>query len=209
MSTPDRSIDPRLIESARKSFLKNGFIGASLSEICADAGVTTGALYKRYKGKDELFQACVQELLDQMEARVGVYDGKDLSSCSDQKLLSLWCNTEENNLEWMLFLNSNRDSFILLVRCANGSRYENFRHDFCEKMAIVDYPYLVELQKRGLARPDISREELHMLLTGFWELICEPFVHDFDGPQIEKHMRVCARLINWKAALELKTGAET
>ena len=51
MSTPDKSIDPRLLASAEAEFNKNGFIKAELKTICENAGITTGALYKRYKGK--------------------------------------------------------------------------------------------------------------------------------------------------------------
>ena len=51
MAVPDHSIDPRILESARKEFLTYGFEKASLKSICEGAGVTTGALYKRYKGK--------------------------------------------------------------------------------------------------------------------------------------------------------------
>ena len=54
MAVADRSIDPRILESARTEFLASGFEKASLKTICEGAGVTTGALYKRYKGKEEL-----------------------------------------------------------------------------------------------------------------------------------------------------------
>ena len=50
MSRPDISIDPKLLESAKEEFLSKGFLEASLKTICDNAGVTTGALYKRYKG---------------------------------------------------------------------------------------------------------------------------------------------------------------
>ena len=53
MSVADRSIDPRIMESAKEEFLQKGFLDASLQEICKNAGVTTGALYKRFKGKEE------------------------------------------------------------------------------------------------------------------------------------------------------------
>ena len=61
MAVPDHSIDPRIFESARKEFLNNGFEKASLKAICEGAGVTTGALYKRYKGKEDLFCAVVDQ----------------------------------------------------------------------------------------------------------------------------------------------------
>ena len=67
MSVADRSIDPRIIESAKEEFLQKGFLDASLQEICKNAGVTTGALYKRFKGKEELFCALVESTVQDLE----------------------------------------------------------------------------------------------------------------------------------------------
>ena len=67
MSVPDKSIDPRLLNAAKKVFLKKGFEMASLAEICQTAGVTTGALYKRYRGKEELFAEVVSKTIREMK----------------------------------------------------------------------------------------------------------------------------------------------
>ena len=66
MSVRDTSIDPRLLESARKEFMERGFLKAELKTICDNAGVTTGAVYKRYRGKEELFRAVVQETAEEL-----------------------------------------------------------------------------------------------------------------------------------------------
>ena len=42
------------MDSAREEFLNKGFIKSDLKTICDKAGVTTGAVYKRYKGKEEM-----------------------------------------------------------------------------------------------------------------------------------------------------------
>jgi AcrR family transcriptional regulator len=73
MSVRDTSIDPRLIQSAREEFMTNGFIKADLKRICENAGVTTGAVYKRYKGKEELFMAVVKEAADKMDVLRQIY----------------------------------------------------------------------------------------------------------------------------------------
>ena len=64
MSKPDKSIDPRILKSAKEEFLSQGYEKASLKTICANAKVTTGALYKRYKSKEELFTAVVTPTLE-------------------------------------------------------------------------------------------------------------------------------------------------
>lgn len=80
MSVPDRSLDPKILESARKEFLENGFEKASLKDICEGAGVTTGALYKRYKGKEDLFAAVVEQTVQELYA-VAKQRGEPGSCC--------------------------------------------------------------------------------------------------------------------------------
>ena len=73
MSVPDRSIDSRLLSAAMEEFLDKGYENASLKEICRKAGVTTGALYKRFDGKEDLFHALVADTvkgMEQFESRV-------------------------------------------------------------------------------------------------------------------------------------------
>lgn len=58
----------KLLEKARDHFLKHGYRGASLRNIARDAGLTTGALYHYFRGKDELFvDVCLHgfELMNQ------------------------------------------------------------------------------------------------------------------------------------------------
>jgi AcrR family transcriptional regulator len=50
----------RLLDAARSVFLRRGFHAASLAEIAAEAGYTTGAVYSNFGGKDELFLAMLE-----------------------------------------------------------------------------------------------------------------------------------------------------
>ena len=50
-------LNEKILESARSEFLAYGYQDASLRRICRAAGLTTGALYKRYESKDSLFTA--------------------------------------------------------------------------------------------------------------------------------------------------------
>ena len=84
MAKPDTSIDPRIMDSAKEEFRTLGFERASLKSICQRAGVTTGALYKRYAGKEELFRAVVADtvadwLADQGAAVAVANNGGDVA----------------------------------------------------------------------------------------------------------------------------------
>ena len=50
-----------LLEAGKKEFLAHGFQGASLRDIAASLGVTTGAIYRYYTDKAELFSALVEK----------------------------------------------------------------------------------------------------------------------------------------------------
>ncbi len=63
MNEPDK-ITSEILVSAKKEFLANGFEKASMRVIAKNAGVTTGALYTRYKNKNDIFSALVSPFAD-------------------------------------------------------------------------------------------------------------------------------------------------
>lgn len=68
MANRDHSLDSGIIKAAYDEFLSCGFQKASLHKIAENAGVTTGAIYTRYKNKDALFVSLLQDFLGSMEA---------------------------------------------------------------------------------------------------------------------------------------------
>ena len=179
MARPDTSIDPRIMDSAREEFRTLGFEQASLKSICQRAGVTTGALYKRYAGKEELFRAVVADTVADLDA---VYEERTAVPAS---ALS---------------------GFVLLLTGAEGTAYANFQHDWVEKMTEGTWTYYAEARRRGLCTVDMTREELHVVLSAFWTTIYEPFIHDFTWPEIQRHCTLVCRLFDWYAALGFPKG---
>ena len=114
MSKPDKSIDPRILKSAKEEFLSQGYEKASLKTICANAKVTTGALYKRYKSKEELFTAVVTPTL---EALNEVADNRRINfeTVTEFELIEAWNMNNDVMLWWFKFLYSHYDGFILLL----------------------------------------------------------------------------------------------
>lgn len=204
MSTPDKSIDPRLLASAEAEFNKNGFIKAELKTICENAGITTGALYKRYKGKEELFCAVVEgivsELTDFVESRSDI----DFSALSNDEIIASWTMTYESFIPMFRLLYDNRITFVLLIDKAAGTRYENFNHDFVTKLSYAYEKFYEEAKKRGLAKAIVKRKEFHVLISSYWTCVCEPFIHNMSWKKIEEHCRVMCRFFNWRDVILLK-----
>jgi AcrR family transcriptional regulator len=55
----------RLLVAARKVFARHGFHGASVEEIAAEAGFSTGALYSNFDGKEDLFLVLMEREIDE------------------------------------------------------------------------------------------------------------------------------------------------
>ena len=204
MAVADRSIDPRILESARAEFLASGFEKASLKTICEGAGVTTGALYKRYKGKEELFCAVVEQTVSDLYEVAHARGDKEPAVMSDQELIKAWDMDGADMMWWFRFLYDRRDDFYLLLSCSQGTRYANFPHDWVELLTKATSAYLAEAQRRGLCRNDVEPAELHILLSAFWTTIYEPFIHHFTWEQIEAHCRIVCGLFNWHGALHFQ-----
>lgn len=205
MAVPDKSIDPKILSSARAEFLKNGFEKASLKDICSQAGVTTGALYKRYKGKDELFCGVVKQTVKDLSAVVEEKMIVNLKQLSDYDLAMAWYMDETYMTWWFDYLYERYDDFVLLLKCAKGSSYCDFGNDWVEKMNQSTYAYYEEAYRRGIAKKFVDKNEMHILLSAFWTCIYEPFIHGMKKEQIEEHCHTVCRFMDWHKALEFTT----
>ena len=201
MAKPDKSIDPRILASAGQEFLELGFENASLKSICEKAQVTTGALYKRYSGKEELFCALVADTVAALNRVLEEKCAVRPEELSDEALICAWDMDEDYMLWWFDYLHRYRDGFTLLIRCAEGTAYSNFQHDWVERMTQVTYAYYTEARRRRLTDRDIPVEEMHILLSAFWTTIYEPFIHDFTWEQIVSHSSLVCGLFNWRSVL--------
>ena len=201
MSNRDTSIDSRLIESARKEFIKKGFIKAELKTICENANVTTGAVYKRYKGKEELFGTIVEKAVATLDNFVSERTDVAFSSMSDEEVKNTWIMNEKYILDVFRILWDIREEFVLLLEKSAGTVHENFGHDFAFRMTHAYTQYYEETKRRNIAKAEISNQEMHVLCTAFWTSIYEPFIHKMSWKKIEEHCKILCRFLDWKKAV--------
>jgi AcrR family transcriptional regulator len=204
MSVRDTSIDPRLLKSARDEFMKHGFIKADLKTICDNAGITTGAVYKRYKGKEELFCAVVKDTADTLDGFVSIRTGQSFSDMTDEEVENTWIMNEEFMLDLFKMLWGIRGDFVLLLEKSAGTVYENYGHEFALRMTDAYMQYYLEAKKRGLVHADITKTEMHVLCTSFWTSIYEPFIHKMKWKEIEEHCKVMCRYYDWTRAFSME-----
>lgn len=69
----------KLIRAARKAFATKGYAAASMDELTAEAGLTRGALYHNFGGKQGLLQAVVDQIDQEMVERMLVAQARAAS----------------------------------------------------------------------------------------------------------------------------------
>ena len=59
-----------VLAAARTVFLRDGYHGASVEKVAAEAGFTIGAVYSRFRSKADLFLALLAERIDERSAQL-------------------------------------------------------------------------------------------------------------------------------------------
>ena len=200
MSLADLELNERILTKAKEEFMREGYENASLRRICKNAGVTTGVIYNRYKGKEELFEALVSDAIGAFRA-FAKQKMTDVTEMSDTELKASFTLTPDYIRNWFAFLNQHHDSFVLLFLKSTGSRYESFRHDFTETVDRETFHYYQELVRRGLAREGLMSKDIHIFSLAYWDIMLEPFLHDYSEADIERFSQVAYRYIQWTSVI--------
>ena len=60
----------RILQAAFRTFARHGYSGATLDDVAADAGLTKGAVYWHFAGKDDLCMALIEERFRREAVRI-------------------------------------------------------------------------------------------------------------------------------------------
>lgn len=75
----------RILEAALEEFSQKGYEAASLSNVCAEKGISKGIIYHHFKDKDALYLLCVEDCFTRVSAYLQEAAGK-LSGTAEEKL---------------------------------------------------------------------------------------------------------------------------
>lgn len=195
MSKPDTSIDCRILNSAKAEFLKNGYFEASLKTICQNAGVTTGALYKRYSGKEELYCALVSDVALKFREKI--------KTQSDPWQL-LFGNGGSIILDYTEFVYENLDAFKLLLKCSSGTAYCGYLNELVELITGNMAEMHIDSDKQA------SSELLHMVVRAYLSGFFEPLFQNMslETAKVYETQFACIIQAGWKTFLQKGKSSE-
>jgi len=74
----------QILDAARRRFIKNGFHATSMQDVLTEAGMSAGAVYRYFRGKEDIIAAIADEALTELTASVAdVLDTDPLPSLED------------------------------------------------------------------------------------------------------------------------------
>ena len=168
----------KIISAARKEFLDRGFEDASMRRIAADAGLTVSALYKHFPGKEEMFAALVQPVIDAFMVLYHQTEEEEFSAVDNLEEGHIWEDKKETQMV-MEFIYDHLDEFVLIVTKSRGTAYASFIHEIARKEEETTLRYMDLLRQRGIPVNKVDRQEFHLLVTANINAIFEAVRHNF------------------------------
>lgn len=204
MTKKDPALDSPIFKAAVEEFTARGYKNASLRTIAEKAGVTTGAIYTRYKGKEELFNSLVSETADNFFA---LYEDmrKEFENLSqDEKLKYLLMgnnNTSDDELDGMIdLLYASYDELKLLMLCSGGTAYESFMDQLIDKEVKIIMSYIDGVKHISDKEKDMYKMNAHIIITAYFNGLIEIFRHNLSEEDADLYLRNVEEFysVGWK-----------
>lgn len=189
MSYSSELTHQRIVESAKAEFLSKSFLNANLKTIAENAKVTTGALYRHFEGKDQLFYALFKEEYEFMANAIGQAEETPLSQA--QNLVS---DTEINASimamsNFVDYMYQHLDSFKLMFLCAEGSQYSDIKEKLIELYVKRNIEYFRNLYQNGVIQHKPEEFEIRFISKVFFSATIECIYQNLSYEEARKYIR--------------------
>ncbi|MBO4321041.1 MAG: TetR/AcrR family transcriptional regulator [Treponema sp.] len=169
----------KLLESAKKEFLEKGFNGASLRTIAANAGVTTGAMYRHFKDKNAFFCALVDDAIEYTKKTVMIAGPESHLELTVPELQKKHLEDEVKSVnDFIDYMFENIDAFTLLLTKAAGSEHENFQEEICELYTKNCQETFKWMYKNKIAAKKVSPMTVHFMASTVINAYCDIILHN-------------------------------
>lgn len=169
----------RILEAARKEMLRVGYQKASMRRIAADAGVTAGALYKHFKGKEEIFEAICDGVIAQLFAKQKELLPEEPEQMTDEALLGIF--SQKASVKMLYEFKEHFGLLQMIVLHGSPEYYRRKKEEYLRFSALYAHRYYAELYRRGLIRKQYSLDEVYMLSQAEFLALCT-FLENTEQP---------------------------
>ena len=194
-----------IMKAAREEFLTRGYEAASIRNIAARAGLTGGALYKHFKGKEEIFSALLDPVYQEMLELYRSETERNREILLADGVAAFEENSAESSHLLLDFIYKHFDEFQMMFHAPEGSKYADIR----EKMVRLEMESSKVQEESaktvGLHSIGIPEETLHIFFTMSLTPLFEIIEHKLDYGEAVKIVDLIAQSQNyaWAHLIEL------
>ena len=188
MSNEESTTLKNILSAGKAEFLEKDFNSASLRNIVKTAGVTTGAFYGYFSGKEALFAALVEE---HAKAIMNIFMSAQESFeelSEEEKINHMGVESRTSLNEIVDYIYEHFDEFKLIICKSEGTSYENFIHNMVEIEVEETYQFIDALRSQGKYVPNIEKAVCHMIVSGMFSGIFELIEHDMKKENAKKYV---------------------
>ncbi len=134
----------KIMDSAIKLFLKDGFANVSNAEILKESNVGSGTIYYHFTNKDDLITSVLDKyVLEMLRERLNIIESFSGDSCSTLEFLyrqMIGCDSERE--PYVVPVDSEAYSFkkVILLACEGIQKYESVNRKYNEfNDSLIDY----------------------------------------------------------------------
>ena len=199
MAVKDHSLDEKIVKAAREEFLAHGFEKASLHKIAEKAGITTGALYTRYKGKDDLFCSLVGESMKSIAVNAEpvkeLYEEARTTGDAD-KILEVIRKEEQIYLD-LLF--DHYEECVLFFCKSGGSSIDLFMKRMMKEKSASTVEFL-----KSIAKKEIDFDGVEMIMSEQFQYYRHILEKNYDKEKALSCMKTVELFLEagWKALFQ-------
>lgn len=197
MALRTEGLDEKIMQSAKEEFLTYGYKDASINRIAKNAGATSGALYIRYKNKDEIFCSLVDSVIKGIEETISHYKGK-YSALGKSQSWEQIAALDREVFEWMIdFMFDYHDEFKLLVCKSDGSSASGFASNLIDFKFQRTYEFIENIITPMAVKTTqlpISKEEIALLASAQYHSLFEVIRRDYKKEDAKRYLNTVRRV---------------
>ncbi len=191
----ERETKENLIASAKAEFMEKGYAKASLRKICANAGVTTGALYFFFEDKEDLFRTIVEPPLTALVNMLAEHFRDDEQILSLPDVYEKQEGDHDEIAELLIrHLYRNYEAFILLLTKSQGTEFEDSL-DRIVDMTEKEFDVSVKLFAKQCAGRQVDDRIIHWMAHMTIDAFIHLLTHERDEQEAVRQMKVIMNFI--------------
>lgn len=197
MANQDKSLNDIILSSATDEFREKGFEYASLRTIAKKANATTGAIYRRYKDKNELFEAVVLPAITSWQTYCNSVFNESMNSLDSNQ--GIFHNSEymKRTLDAIY---DEYDAMSILLLKSHGSKYENYLNKIVEDNFSITIKFINKINEHGYSLK-ITQKEYHSFLSIYWKAVFEVIFSDYSYDEGLQYLNNLKQLFNWAGVI--------